>query len=42
MGLIIVAFYTLCDNLLIQNRHYTWLLRIVHSNLGYWEILINL
>ena len=26
MGLIIVAFYTLCDNFLIQNRHYTRLI----------------
>ena len=41
MNLIIVAFYTFCDNFLIQNGH-TWLLRIVHSNLGYWEILISL
>ena len=48
MSLIIVAFYTLCDNLLIQNWHYTLLPRIAHSDLGYanstgvWEILINL
>ena len=48
MNLLIVAFYTLCDNLFIQHRHYTRWLRIARSNLGYasstgvWKILINL